>query len=202
MQCGERGHRESAIQPLDKQGHLIMLSVEKGTVYHLEWLNKSHICICSLFFPDLFLQLLLSYISLTSKVHVLMNKAALTEHLSVFSTDELHCCFYCTAVLENVPFVIFTWAEPESPDGSRTFCWRVSFISLGLQSSFSSLRSSWIMSAVKYTNGFELNKINTFFVRTVADKKHKSKLSSQRWFKVKTHTHMHPRACTCITRVE
>lgn len=80
-------------------------------------------------------------------------------------------------------------AEPESPDGSQTFCWGVSFISLGLQSSFSSLRSSWIMKAVKYTNWFELNKINTFFVRTVADKKHKSKLSSQRWFKVKTHTH-------------
>lgn len=59
-------------------------------------------------FSAILLQLLLSYIPPTSKVHFLMNKAALIEHLSVFSTNGIHCCFYSTAVLENVPFIIFT----------------------------------------------------------------------------------------------
>lgn len=64
-------------------------------------------------------------------------------------------------------------------------------MSLGLKSSVSSLQSSWIMDEAKYTNMFVLNRINTFFVRTAADKMHISKMSSQCWLKVKTHT------CTC-----
>lgn len=49
------------------------------------------------------------------------------------------------------------------------------------------LQSSSITYAVKYTSMFVQNRINTFFVRRLADKMRKSKTSSQCWVKVKTH---------------